>query len=183
VDWVKTNWTGDVADVWVVNPENPEVGEEPAKRISCMEEAVKAGLPEIPASQYARIPGGSFTDEAYEAMTTWLTANPDAGLVLATTINDQGAVGASTACDAASRACAVVGKGAEPQAWAELDKPAEESTFVATISYMFTEYGRYLVPIVLDQIEGKTVPDPVNNYIFTLDRANMSQFTGLRPPK
>jgi len=155
----------------------------PQMRIGCMEEAVKKGLPEIPADRYVRIPGGSFTDKSFESMTTWLTAHPEAKMILTTNINDNGAVGAATACDSAGRSnnCAVVGHGGEAQAWAELDKPDAQSAFKATVDYVQNEYGRYLLPAILDLAEGKQVPDVIHNYIYNLDRSNMAEHAALRP--
>jgi len=183
VGWVKKNYTGNVADIWVTSNENPDVGEVPQMRIGCMEEAVKKGLPEIPADHYVRIPGGSFTDKSFESMTTWLTAHPDAKMILTTNINDNGAVGAATACDSAGRSanCAVVGHGGEAQAWNELDKPDAQSAFKATVDYVQNEYGRYLLPAILDLAEGKQVPDVIHNYIYNLDRSNMAEHAALRP--
>jgi ABC-type sugar transport system substrate-binding protein len=183
VEWVKKNYTGSIADIWVTSNENPDVGEVPQMRIGCMETAVKAGLPEIPADHYVRIPGGSFTDKSFEAMTTWLTAHPEAKMILTTNINDNGAVGAATACDSAGRTanCAVVGHGGEAQAWNELDKPDNESALKASVDYVQNEYGRYLLPAIVDKIEGKQLPDELHNYIYNLDRSNMEEHKALRP--
>jgi ABC-type sugar transport system substrate-binding protein len=183
VDYVKKNYKGNIADIWVVNNENPDVGEVPGMRLGCMEKQIKAGLPEIPAAQYARIPGGSFTDKSFEAYTTWLTAHPDAKMILTTNINDNGAVGAATACDTAGRTknCAVVGHGGEAQAWNELDKTDDMSAFKASVDYVQNEYGRYLLPAIVDKLEKKPLPDELHNYVYTLDRANMAEHQGLRP--
>jgi ribose transport system substrate-binding protein len=183
VDYVKNSYDGDLEDIWVVNNENPDVGEVPMQRITCMETVLKEALPEIPANQYMRIPGGSFTDKSFEAMTTWLTAHPDAKLILTTNINDNGAVGAATACDTAGRSanCAVVGHGGEAQAWNELDKPEESSALKASVDFVQNEYGRYLVPIIVDMLEGETVPDTIHNYIYVLDRSNMQDHLATRP--
>lgn len=183
VKYVKDNYDGDIADVWVVNNENPDVGEVPGMRLTCMADAIRAAFPEIPDDHYVNIPGGSFTDKSFEAMTTWLTAHPGAKMILTTNINDNGAVGAATACDTAGRSanCAVVGHGGEAQAWNELDKPDSESALKASVDYVQNEYGRYLVPAIVDLIEGRTLPDEIHNYIYNLDRSNMAEHAALRP--
>jgi ABC-type sugar transport system substrate-binding protein len=183
VNWVKENYEGDIADIWVVNNENPDVGEVPQMRLGCMEEAIREAFPEIPENQFVRIPGGSFTDKSFEAMTTWLTAHPDVQMVLTTNINDNGAVGAATAWNIAWRhhQAAVVGHGGEAQAWNELDKPEEWSAFKATVDYVQNEYGRYLVPAIVDMIEGRPVPDTIHNYVYILDRENRDEYAALRP--
>lgn len=183
IEYVKANYEGDMANIWVVNNENPDVGEVPMMRLGCMEEAIKAAFPEIPEDHYVRIPGGSFTDTSFEAMTTWLTAHPDAEMILTTNINDNGAVGAATACDTAGRTdnCAVVGHGGEAQAWNELDRPEEESALKASVDYVQNEYGLYLVPAIVDKVEGVDLPEELHNYIYTLDRSNMAEHAALRP--
>ncbi len=180
-NWAKEKFDGALSEVWVVHLENPDVGEEPEKRLSCAESKIKELIPEIPEAQYVRIPGGSFTDEGFESMTTWLTANPDAKLVLSSAINDNGAVGGSSACDAAGRNCVVVGKGGGGQAWAELDKPDAESTFKGSVDFVFFEYSRYQIPAVMDMIEGKTIPEKVKNMVYVLDRDNMADHEAVRP--
>ena len=180
-DWLAANYTGDYSDVWVVHLENPDVGEEPEKRLSCAEDKMKELVPDIPEDHYVRIPGGSFTDEGYDSMTTWLTANPDAGLVLSSAINDNGAIGGSSACDSAGRNCVVIGKGASSQAWAELDKPDSESTFKATVDFVFFEYARYQLPAVFDLLEGKEIPSTIKNAVYVLDRDNMAEHEAVRP--
>jgi ribose transport system substrate-binding protein len=183
VKYVKDQYKGEIKDLWVVNNENPDVGEVPMQRLGCMEKQIAAAYPDIPKDHYVHIPGGSFTDKSFEAMTTWLTAHPDAKMILTTNINDNGAVGAATACDTAGRSanCAVVGHGGEAQAWNELDKPAAESAFKATVDYVQNEYGRYLLPAIIDKIEKRTLPDELHNYIYMLDRSNMAEHAPLRP--
>jgi len=180
-EWAMEKYEGDLADVYVVHLENPDVGEEPEKRLSCAEAKIKEMLPEIPEENYVRIPGGSFTDEGFETMTTWLTANPDVPLILSSAINDNGAVGASSACDAAGRNCVVVGKGGGGQAWAELDKPDAESTFKGSVDFVFFEYSRYQLPAVMDMIEGKEIPEKIKNMVYVLSRDNMADHEAVRP--
>lgn len=183
VEYVKKNYKGDIKDIWVVNNENPDVGEVPQMRLGCQEKVIAEAFPEIPKDHFVRIPGGSFTDKSFEAMTTWLTAHPDAKLILTTNINDNGAVGAATACDTAGRTanCVVVGHGGEAQAWNELDKPEDQSALKASVDYVQNEYGRYLLPAIVDKIEKKPLPDELHNYIYVLDRSNMHEHLGLRP--
>ena len=46
---------------------------------------------------------------------------------------------------------------------------------------MQNEYGRYLLPAIVDKVEGKTLPDELHNYIYNLDRSNMEEHKALRP--
>jgi ABC-type sugar transport system substrate-binding protein len=182
VEYTKANYEGDIADIWIAPNVNYDVGDA-MQRITCAVDVIKEAFPEIPEDQYVELPGGSFTDQAFEAMTTWLTAHPDAQWVFGTGINDNGAVGAATACDSAGFAdrCVILGSNGEAQAWNELDKPNDESSFKGTIDHTQIDDGRYMVPIVVDKIEGMNVPDQIYQYIFVLDRDNMAEHTATRP--
>ncbi len=178
-------WNAPPEDIWVVMGENPDVGEEPTKRISCSEDKIRELIPDIPADHYVRILNGSFTDQMYENMTTWLTAHPNARYILTATINDQGGVGAAGACEAAGRAenCAVVGQDGIQMAYAEFQKPDSESAFKATVGHFPELYGKQLLPIVVDLIEGNPVPPVVSTFIDVIDRSNLDKYPlGGLPP-
>jgi ribose transport system substrate-binding protein len=182
VQYTQDNYEGAIEDIWVAPNVNYDVGDA-MQRISCAVDVIKQAFPEIPVDHYVELPGGSFTDEAYDAMTTWLTANPEADWIFGTGINDNGAVGTATACDTAGFAdrCVILGSNGEAQAWNELDKSDAESSFKATVDHTQIDDGRYMVPIVVDKIEGKDVPAFIYQYIFALDRSNMQENTGTRP--
>jgi ABC-type sugar transport system substrate-binding protein len=183
VNYVNQNYQGDIADIWVVPNVNYDVGELAMGRITCAIDVIKEALPEIPADHYVELPGGSATDQAYEAMTSWLTANPDAKLILGTAVNDNAAVGAAAACDSAgfTGRCVILGTNGEAQAWAELDKPDNESSFKGTADHTQIDDGRYMLPIVIDQIEGVKVPDYVYQHVYILNRDNMNEHLSTRP--
>lgn len=184
-DYALEVWNAPPEDIWVVMGENPDVGEEPMKRISCSEDTIRERIPDIPEDHFVRILNGSFTEPMFENMTTWLTAHPDAKYILTATINDQGGVGAAAACEAAGRVenCAVVGQDGIQMAYAEFEKPDIESAFKGTVGHFPELYGRQLLPIIADMIEGNPVPDYVRTFIDIIDRSNLDQYPlGGLPP-
>jgi len=184
-DYALNVWKAPPEEIWVVMGENPDVGVEPEKRISCSEDKIAEVIPGIPEDHFVRILNGSFTEEMFEGMTTWLTAHPDAKYILTATINDQGGVGAAAACEAAGRVenCAVVGQDGIQMAYAEFEKPDAESAFKATVGHFPELYGQQLLPIVVDMIEGNPVPDTVSTFIDVIDRSNLDKYPlGGLPP-
>src|SRR3989337_2208798 len=98
---------------------------------------------DLPAENVAQILNGSFTDQAYEGMTTWLTGHPDAKFVLGCSINDQGATGLSGALEAAGwlGKSAIVGQGVDAPALAELHgRTEQESVFMGSVAYFPEKY-------------------------------------------
>ena len=89
----------------------------------------------------------------------------------------------ATACDTAGFAdrCVILGSNGEAQAWNELDKPNDKSSFKATVDHTQIDDGRYMLPIVIDQIEGIQVPEMLFQIIFLLDRDNMAEHSATRP--
>jgi ribose transport system substrate-binding protein len=177
-DYALNVWNAPPEGIWVVMGENPDVGEEPEKRISCSEDTIRETIPGIPDDHFVRILNGSFTEQMFEGMTTWLTAHPDAKYILTATINDQGGVGAAAACEAAGRVenCAVVGQDGIQMAYAEFEKPEDESAFKASIGHFPELYGKQMLPMVVDMIEGNPVPDYVRTFIDVIDRSNLDVY-------
>ncbi len=178
-------WKAPPEEIWVVMGENPDVGKEPMKRISCSEDTIRELIPDIPEDHFVRILNGSFTEEMFENMTTWLTAHPDVKYILTATINDQGGVGAAAACEAAGRVenCAVVGQDGIQMSYAEFEKPESESAFRGSVGHFPELYGRQLLPMIVDLIEGNPVPDYVRTFIDIIDRSNLDTYPlGGLPP-
>jgi len=133
---------------------------------------------DIPDGQIGEIMGGTSADTAFTAMTDWLTAHPDAKFVVGCSIDDPRATGMSGALEAGGMLgkSAIVGQGVGTEALAELRRPADESTFVASVAYSPELYGTFLVPIIVDLIEGNPVPDRVALSHFAIDRDNLDEW-------
>ena len=173
----KHGW--EAKDLWLVLGINPDVGEGPNQRLTGCKDAVQklTGMAddhvgEVLANQVE-------TAYSYTLMTDWLTAHPAAKYVLACSINDQAATGFSGACEAAGKkdTCAVVGQGVDAPALVELwERTDAESAFKGSVAYFPDKYGEYLVPIIVDLIEGKPVPPEVRVNHLVIDRSNVKEY-------
>lgn len=154
----------------------PDVPVMPARRDGSI-----AGVTEsfaIPAENiHVDIPHRDITD-VLPNVTDWITANPDAKNVLCFGHSDQPGVDCALALEAGGflGRAAAASLGASDEALVELcTRTDEESVFRATISFFPERYGQYLVPIVVDMLEGWPVPDEVIPSVSPVTRANVDE--------
>ena len=117
-------------------------------------------------------------DDVFPLVTDWATANPDAQNVLCFGHSDQPGVDCALALEQAGflGRAAAVGLGASDEALVDLrERTDEESVFKATISFFPERYGQYLVPAVVDMLEGRIVPDRVIPSVSPVTRANVQE--------
>ncbi len=132
---------------------------------------------DIPEANIHNIPHKELSD-VQPNVTTWATAHPDAEHVLCFGHSDQPGVDCALALEQAGflgRAVAV-GTGASDEALVDLrDRTDEESVFKATISYFPERYGTYLVPIIVDLLEGRDVPERIIPAVEPVTRENVME--------
>jgi ribose transport system substrate-binding protein len=139
-----------------------------------------AGIKEVLA-----IPDANFFDvgtkelsDVLPNVTTWATGHPDAKYVLCFGHSDQPGVDCGLALEQAGYLgkAAAASLGASDEALVELRTRTDaESIFKATISYFPERYGQYLVPAIVDMLEGKTVPDRVIPVVSPVTRDNVNE--------
>ena len=143
-------------------------------------EGATAGVQEvidIPAENIFDIPTEQMGDEIAN-VTTWTTAHPDAKYVLCFGHSDLPGVNCALALEQAGYIgrAAAASLGASDEALVDLrTRTDEESIFKATISYFPERYGQYLVPIIVDLLEGKTVPERVIPAVEPVTRENVNE--------
>lgn len=147
---------------------DPAVGGAPACRNTAFTDYFKENYPGIPDENYFDV--DMRTAElgpnagALAATTDWLTANPNAKYIVATSINDDRAFGIASAMSQADRGDptvdgVVIGKNADAIA---LDAIREgNSPLVGTVSFFPERYGDFIVPLALDILAGNAVPSIV----------------------
>ncbi len=143
-------------------------------------EGATAGIKEvldIPDANFNDIPTKDLTD-VLANVGTWTTGHPDAKYVLCFGHSDQPGVDCGLALEKAGflGRAAAASLGASDEALVELrTRKDDESIFKATISYFPERYGQYLVPIVVDLLENKTVPENVIPSVEPVTRENVME--------
>ena len=166
-DWaVEQMWPEE--EMVVLTGLDPAVGGAPACRNTAFTDYFKENMPAIPDENYFDV--DMRTAElgpnagALAATTDWLTANPNAKYIVATSINDDRAFGIASAMSQADRGDptvdgVVIGKNADAIA---LDAIREgNSPLVGTVSFFPERYGDFMIPLALDVIAGNAVPSIV----------------------
>jgi ribose transport system substrate-binding protein len=106
---------------------------------------------------------GGTTDQALTKATDWLTAHPDAGYVLSTSIDDARADGVAKALTQSGRDGYAVGLGCDDIGQASTKASAtEENHFLGCVAYYPEKYPDYAISIAADLAEGKPVPQEVH---------------------
>ena len=144
---------------------DPAVGGAPACRNTAFTDYFKENMPAIPEENYFDV--DMRTAElgpnagALAATTDWLTANPDAKYIVATSINDDRAFGIASAMAQADRGDptvdgVVIGKNADLIALEAIREG--NSPLVGTVSFFPERYGNFMIPLALDILAGNAVP-------------------------
>ena len=144
---------------------DPAVGGAPACRNTAFTDYFKENMPAIPEENYFDV--DMRTAElgpnagALAATTDWLTANPDAKYIAATSINDDRAFGIASAMAQADRGDStvdgvVIGKNADLIALEAIRDG--NSPLVGTVSFFPERYGNFMIPLALDILAGNAVP-------------------------
>ena len=123
------------------------------------------------------IPHETFED-VLSNVTSWVTANPGAQNVLCFGHSDQPGVDCALALEQGGflGRAASASLGASTEALVDLrTRTDEESIFKATISFFPERYGEYLVPMMVDRLEGREVPDHVSPAVEPVTRANVME--------
>jgi len=143
-------------------------------------DGAKAGILEIldiPDKNFSDVGTKDFSD-VFNNVTTWATAHPDAKHVLCFGHSDQPGVDCALALEQAGLLgnAAAASLGASDEALVDLRTRSDaESIFKATISYFPELYGTYLVPIIVDLLEGKILPMRIIPSVSPVTRDNVNE--------
>jgi ribose transport system substrate-binding protein len=102
------------------------------------------------------------TDQALTIATDWLTAHPEAGFVLAATIDDARSVGIAHALTQSGREGVAVGIGCDEVGVEATRIPVEDNHFLGCVAYFPEKYPDYAISIAADVLEGKALPNEIH---------------------
>ncbi|MCQ6560690.1 sugar ABC transporter substrate-binding protein [Paenibacillus mendelii] len=151
----KAQWEGKIDKVIML--ELPQSGDVPAKRMQGQLDGLKSVITDIKDSDIIRLDSKNTLEEAKRLMTDVLTTIPDAKHIAILSINDDTALGAKAALEAANRMdhAMIVGQGADQRGREELAN--EKTPFLGSTGYFPEKYGEYIIPAALDILAGKDV--------------------------
>ncbi|MFO1541065.1 MAG: sugar ABC transporter substrate-binding protein [Chloroflexota bacterium] len=160
----KAEADGRCGDVWILLGENPGEGEGANQRLAGFADGVQTVCGAVAPERIGREMFDAGTaDQALTKATDWLTAHPEAGYVLSTSIDDARADGVAKALTQSGREGYAVGLGCDDIGVASTKASATEANhFLGCVAYYPDKYPDYAISIAADLLEGKAVPQEVH---------------------
>ena len=159
----------------VLLAQNLSAGEAPDLRTSGFADGVQAVCGgDVPVS---KIDVDGSPENGFVSTTDWLTGNPGAEHVLATSLDDVVAVPMSRAMEQAGRSGVAAGHGSEPNGVERLNEgPASETRYLGSVAYFPELYGVYAVAALIDILDGRAVPQEIHIDHVWVNRDNVDQY-------
>jgi ribose transport system substrate-binding protein len=157
--WIQKNWNGQVDAL--VSMELPQSGDIPAARMQGQRDGLESVVGKIPESKVKHLDSKNTLEEARKLMADVLTTLPNAHHIAVVNINDDTALGAIAAAQAAGRIndIAVAAQNATDNARTEIRKPG--SRFIGSTAYFPEKYGFKIIPAMIKLINHESVPPSI----------------------
>jgi ribose transport system substrate-binding protein len=163
-------------DVSILLGVNPGEGAAANERLTGFAAGVQSVCGAIPPERIGEILTDQQTSEqALTLATDWLTANPQAGYVLASTIDDARSDGVARALTQSDREGVAVGQGCDTIGIEATRGSVEEDHFLGCVAFFPEKYADYAISIAADVLEGKPVPQEVHLEHVFLDSSTIDE--------
>ena len=161
--------------IHVLLAQNLSAGEAPDLRTSGFADGVQAVCGgDVPVS---KIDVDGSPENGFVSTTDWLTGNPDAEHVLATSLDDVVAVPMSRAMEQADRSGVAAGHGSEPNGVERLNEDSvSETRYLGSVAYFPELYGVYAVAALIDILDGRAVPQEIHIDHVWVNRDNVDEY-------
>lgn len=172
--WIKANWKGQVDAL--VMMELPQSGPIPAARLKGQRDGLEAVIGKIPETKVKHLDSKNTLEEARKLMTDTLTTLPNAKRIAVVCINDDTALGAINAAEAAGRKnqIAVVAVDGSDRGREQIRKAG--SPHIGSTASFPEKYGAKLIPAMLKKLEGGQLPESFYTEHVFLTKANVDKY-------
>jgi len=153
-------------------------GETPMARVTEMPTGLRKIYPNFPESKIFKVDGGNDAASAQTAVSDFLAAHPNEKHIAIGTFHEIYATAALAAVETAGRQndCIMVSN----NEYAYLDylkanpNPPANEVYVGAVAFFFDRYGEYLIPAMIDLLEGKNIGEKisVDHVVITRENAN-----------
>ncbi len=172
-NWVKKNWDGKVDALIML--ELPQSGPVPAERLKGQRDGLESIIGKIDEAKVKHLDSKNTLEEAHRLVKDVMNTLPDAHHIAVVCINDDTALGAIGAAEAAGRKkdLAVVAVDGSDRGREEIRKA--DTPMVGTTASFPEKYGNKIIPVLLKLMKGEQVPPAVYTDHVFLTRENMAQ--------
>ncbi|MEO6435694.1 MAG: sugar ABC transporter substrate-binding protein [Tepidisphaeraceae bacterium] len=173
-NWIKKNWEGKVDALIML--ELPQSGPVPAERMKGQRDGLEAVVGKIDEAKVKHLDSKNTLEEAHRLVKDALSTLPDAHRIAVVCINDDTALGAIGAAEAAGRKkdIAVVAVDGSDRGREEIRKA--DSPMVGTTASFPEKYGDKLIPLMIGLMRGEQPPDAVYTDHAFLTRDSIGQY-------
>lgn len=157
--WIQQHWEGRFDRLICL--QDLRAGATPAARLQGGRDGLAAVLGPFPDECVVMLPAGTLLEQAQAAIARYLAVLPAGTRVALLAVNDDAALGALAAFEAAGRLDEVVavGQNADRLGRAALQRP--DLPFIGSTSYSPETYGSQLIDLALKLLRGQPVPPAV----------------------
>ncbi len=172
-NWIKKNWEGKVDALIML--ELPQSGPVPAERMKGQRDGLESVVGKIDESKVKHLDSKNTLEEAHRLVKDAMNTLPDARRIAVVCINDDTALGAIGAAEAAGRKkdIAVVAVDGSDRGREEIRK--SDTPMVGTTASFPEKYGDKLIPLIVKMMKGESVPPAVYTDHVFLTRDNVAQ--------
>ena len=172
---VKEEWGGTVNAVAICYYQAG--GEELNKRMGGIVQGFRETYPDFPDDKVFWFDNNGDALRSKQIVTDFLSANPDTSNIVIATNNDEGGVGALSAVETAGRSddVFIVSHGGDTP-FQENIRAGKGDVWIGSVAYTPELYGKFLIPWMVDILEGKDVPDSMNPEHFVLTENNIDEY-------
>ncbi|MES2459426.1 MAG: sugar ABC transporter substrate-binding protein [Armatimonadota bacterium] len=173
-EWIKKNWGGKVDALVML--ELPQSGPVPAARLRGQRDGLESVIGKIPEDKVKHLDSKNTLEEARKLVTDTLTTLPGAHHIAVVCINDDTALGAVAAAEAAGRRddIASVAVDGSDRGREEIRKP--NSPHKGTTASFPEKYGAKMIPVMLKKFNGEDMPESFfTDHVF-LTKENVDKY-------
>jgi ribose transport system substrate-binding protein len=172
-NWIKKNWDGKVDALIML--ELPQSGPVPAERLKGQRDGLESVVGKIDEPKVKHLDSKNTLEEAHRLVKDVLNTLPDAHHIAVVCINDDTALGAIGAAEAAGRKkeLAVVAVDGSDRGREEIRKA--DTPMVGTTASFPEKYGDKLIPAIIQRIKGEQLPPAFYTDHVFLTHDNMNQ--------
>jgi ribose transport system substrate-binding protein len=172
--WLVEHWKGAFDHLIILEERRP--GAVPATRIQGQLDGLQEVIGEVPASQIRYLDSGNTAEISQANMLEALQELPDARRLAVISFNDDAAFGALCAARELGRESdvVIVGQGADRIVRKEIRHP--KSRLVGSTAYWPEQYGKKLIEVATDILNGEPVPPAVYNEHIFITAENIDEF-------
>jgi ribose transport system substrate-binding protein len=172
---IENRWQGEVDSIVIVYYEAG--GDALKQRMGGIVDGLKKKYPDFPEDKIKWFDNNGDAMRAQTIAMDYLTAHPDDSRIIFAANNDEGGVGTLAAVETANRQddVLIVSHGADTP-FRENIRAGKGDVWIGSVLYGPERYGSYLIPMVVDIIDGKDVPDKVHLEHLVITQNNIDEY-------